>query len=84
MCAARPLGPQASPPPLPPLLAGALAVPAGLLPIWGLLSSRGAPLVVPLPEVVAALAVLPLLAMAGTLLFSRPIPDWSAFRSAAT
>jgi len=40
--------------------------------------------VVPLPEVVAALAVLPLLAMAGTLLFSRPIPDWSAFRSAAT
>ena len=66
------------------VLAGALAVPAGLLPIWGLLSSRGAPLVVPLPEVVAALAVLPLLAMAGTLLFSRPIPDWSAFRSAAT
>jgi len=66
------------------VLAGALAVPAGLLPIWGLLSSRGAPLVVPLPEVVAALAILPLLAMAGTLLFSRPIPDWSAFRSAAT
>ena len=66
------------------VLAGALAVPAGLLPIWGLLSSRGAPLVVPLPEVVAALAVLPLVAMAGTLLFSRPIPDWSAFRSAAT
>ena len=66
------------------VLAGALAVPAGLLPIWGLLSSRGAPLVVPLPEVVAALAVLPLLAMAGTLVFSRPIPDWSAFRNAAT
>ncbi len=66
------------------VLAGALAVPAGLLPVWGLLSSRGAPLVVPLPEVVAALAVLPLLSMAGTLLFSRPIPDWSAFRNAAT
>ena len=66
------------------VLAGALAVPAGLLPIWGVLASRHAPLVVPLPEVVAALAVLPLLAMAGTLLFSRPIPDWSAFRNAAT
>lgn len=61
-------------------LAGALAVPAGLLPIWGLLSSRGAPLVVPLPEIVVALVVLPVLAVTGTWVFSRPIPAWSAFR----
>jgi putative ABC transport system permease protein len=65
-------------------LAGALAVPAGLLPIWGLLASRGAPLVVPLPEIVVALAVLPVLAVTGTWVFSRPIPAWSAFRSSAT
>lgn len=65
------------------LLAGILAVPAGLLPVWGLLVSRGAPLVVPLPEVAVAVAVLPFLAMAGTFLFSRPIPSWGAFREAA-
>jgi putative ABC transport system permease protein len=62
------------------LLGGSLAIPAGLLPVWGLLASRGAPLVVPVPEILAALAILPLLAIAGTWLLSRPIPDWSAFR----
>jgi putative ABC transport system permease protein len=63
------------------LLGGLLAVPAGLLPIWGLLASRGYPLVVPVQEVVGAVALLPLLAIAGTWLLSRPIPDWSAFRA---
>ena len=62
------------------LLAGALAIPAGLLPVWGLLASRKAPFVVPVPEVIVAVVVLPLLATIGALLFSRPIPSWSAFR----
>lgn len=62
------------------LLGGVLAVPAGLLPVWGLLVTRKAPLVVPVPEVVAAVVLLPVLAIAATWLFSRPIPDWHAFR----
>jgi putative ABC transport system permease protein len=66
------------------LLAGALAVPAGLLPVWGLLASRGSPLVVPLPEITAALVVLPLLAVAATFVVTRPIPAWSAFRGAGS
>jgi putative ABC transport system permease protein len=66
------------------LLAGALAVPAGLLPIWGLLLSRGAPLVVPLPEIVAALAILPILVVVATFVLTRPIPSWSAFRGAGS
>jgi hypothetical protein len=57
-----------------------LAVPAGLLRVWGLLVTRKAPLVVPVPEVIAAVALLPVLAFAATWLFSRPIPEWSAFR----
>ena len=65
-------------------LAGVLAVPAGLLPIWGLLLSRGAPLVVPVPEIVAAIAVLPILAVASTFVFTRPIPSWSAFRGSGS
>jgi putative ABC transport system permease protein len=65
-------------------LAGILAVPAGLLPVWGLLLSRGAPLVVPVPEVLAAIAALPLLAVLATFLFTRPIPAWSAFRGASS
>lgn len=66
------------------LLGGALAVPAGLMPVWGLLASRQEPLVVPWPEIVAALAVLPLLAVVGTWLLSRPIPAWDAFRAPAS
>jgi len=62
------------------LLGGLLAVPAGLLPVWGLLLSRRTPLVVPGLEVVAVVALLPVLAIAATWLLSRPIPDWSAFR----
>jgi putative ABC transport system permease protein len=62
------------------LLSGLLAVPAGLLPVWGLLVARKAPLVVPVPEVIAAVALLPVLAIAATWLFSRPIPEWQAFR----
>jgi putative ABC transport system permease protein len=62
------------------LLGGVLAVPAGLLPVWGLLASRGAPLVVPLPEVIGAVAVLPVLAIGAAWLLGRPIPEWGAFR----
>jgi putative ABC transport system permease protein len=62
------------------LLGGILAVPAGLLPVWGLLVTRKAPLVVPVPEVIAAVALLPVLAIAVTWLFSRSISDWNAFR----
>lgn len=62
------------------LLAGILAVPAGLLPVWGVLTSLDWPIVVPLPEVIGALVVLPLAAMAGGLLLGRPLPEWAARR----
>jgi hypothetical protein len=62
------------------LLGGVLAVPAGLLPVWGLLASRGSPLVVPVPEVIGAVAVLPLLAIGAAWILGRPIPEWAAFR----
>jgi len=35
-------------------------------------------------EVVAVVALLPVLAIAATWLLSRPIPDWSAFRGRAS
>jgi putative ABC transport system permease protein len=63
------------------LLAGVLAVPAGLLPIWGIFVSRGSPLAVPVIEIAGAVLVLPLLAIASSWLLSRPIPDWNAFRN---
>lgn len=66
------------------LLAGILAVPAGLLPVWGLLASREAPFVVPIPEIVGAVIALPLLAIAGAWLLTRPLPDWAAFRGVTT
>jgi putative ABC transport system permease protein len=62
------------------LLGGVLAVPAGLLPVWGVLITRHSPLVVPGLEVVAIVALLPILAITATWVLSRPIPDWSAFR----
>lgn len=62
------------------LVGGLLAVPAGLLPVWGLLLSRGSPLVVPVPEVAGAVLLLPVLAILGAWLLSRPIPEWAAFR----
>lgn len=66
------------------LLAGILAVPAGLLPVWGLLASRDAPLVIPIPEIAGAVIALPLLAIAGAWLLTRPLPDWAAFRGVTT
>lgn len=63
------------------LLAGILAVPAGLLPAWGLLTSFNAIFVLPWLEVGAALVVLPVLAILAAWFLSRPIPDWNAFRS---
>jgi putative ABC transport system permease protein len=66
------------------LLAAVLAVPAGLLPVWGLLASRDEPLTVPWPEIALIVVVMPLVAIAGALLLSRPIPQWSAFRDVNT
>ncbi|MEX2546228.1 MAG: FtsX-like permease family protein [Chloroflexota bacterium] len=66
------------------LMAGVLAVPAGLLPAWGLLGSRGAPLVVPVPEIIAAAAILPLAGIVGALFLTRRIPAWSALRQAGS
>ena len=63
------------------LLAGVLAVPAGLLPIWGIFVSRGSPLAVPSLEIAAAVIGLPILAILSGWLLSRPIPDWNAFRN---
>jgi putative ABC transport system permease protein len=63
------------------LLAGILAVPAGLLPIWGIFTSRGTHLAIPTLEIAGAVLLLPLLAVASAWLLSRPIPDWGAFRS---
>jgi putative ABC transport system permease protein len=62
------------------LLAGVLAVPAGLLPVWGLVASRGSTLAVPTLEIVGAVLALPVLAVVSSWLLSRPIPDWNAFR----
>jgi putative ABC transport system permease protein len=62
-------------------VAGVLAVPAGLLPIWGIFTSRDAAMAVPGIEVAGALVVLPVLAVGFAWLLSRPIPDWNAFRS---
>jgi putative ABC transport system permease protein len=62
------------------MLAGVLAVPAGLLPVWGVLTSLDWPVVVPIPEVIGALVVLPLAAVAGGLLLGRPLPEWAARR----
>lgn len=66
------------------LLAGVLAVPAGLLPAWSLLASLRQPFTLPILEIVTALAVLPLIAVVGAWLLSKPIPDWNAFRGVTT
>jgi putative ABC transport system permease protein len=63
-------------------IAGSLAVPAGLLPVWGLLLPRGTPIVAPLLEIAAAMVVLPLAAVLGAALLSRPLGPWSAYRTA--
>jgi putative ABC transport system permease protein len=63
------------------LLAGLLGVPAGLVPAWAISVSLRMPFAVPALEVVAAIAVLPGVAILGAWLLSRPIPDWNAFRS---
>jgi putative ABC transport system permease protein len=65
------------------LLAGLLAVPAGMLPVWGLFSRDDYYTVaVPVLEIVGVLVVLPAVAMVSAYLLIRPIPDWNAFRSA--
>ena len=63
------------------LLAGVLAVPAGLLPAWGLLASLRMPFAVPTLEIVGAIALLPAVAVLGAWLLSRSLPEWSAFRN---
>lgn len=63
------------------LLAGLLAVPAGLLPVWGVFAGSDATLAIPTLEITGVVIILPIVAIAGTFLLSRPIPDWNAFRS---
>lgn len=63
------------------LLAGILAVPAGLLPVWGIFVSRGTHLEIPTFEIAGAVLVLPLVAVLGAFVLSRPIPEWNAFRN---
>jgi putative ABC transport system permease protein len=63
------------------LLSGILAVPAGLLPVWGIFLSRGTHLEIPTLEIAGSVLVLPLVAIAGAFLLSRPIPEWNAFRT---
>jgi putative ABC transport system permease protein len=64
------------------LLAGVLAVPAGILPVWGVLTGLKMPFVVPVPEILAAVVLLPFVAVVCAWLLSPPIPDWNAFREA--
>lgn len=59
-------------------LAGALAIPAGLLPALGVVRQQGYPVALPWPEIAIALVGLPLAALAGGLLLGRPLPEWSA------
>ncbi|MEO8274131.1 MAG: FtsX-like permease family protein [Chloroflexota bacterium] len=66
------------------VLAGALAVPAGLLPAWSLLASLRQPFAVPVIEIAGAVVALPVIAVLGAWLLSKPIPDWSAFRNVTT
>lgn len=62
------------------LLAATLALPAGLLPVWGLYASRNQAVALPLPELIVTIVLLPVVAMLGGLLLSRSLPPWSAFR----
>jgi putative ABC transport system permease protein len=56
---------------------GLLAVPAGLLPVWGVLLSRGVPIVIPGPEILIAVVGLPVLAVLGGLLLSPSLPAYA-------
>jgi putative ABC transport system permease protein len=60
---------------------GLLAVPAGLLPVWGVLLSRGIPIVVPGPEILIAVVGLPALAVLGGLLLSPSLPAYAERRA---
>jgi len=62
------------------LIAGVLAVPAGLLPAWGVLLNSAWPVALPVPEIVGAIVVLPLMAVLGGLLLGRPLDEWATRR----
>jgi len=51
------------------------------VPAWSLLASLRMPFAVPTLEILAAVALLPAVAVAGAWVLSRPIPDWNAFRN---
>lgn len=64
-------------------LGGLLAVPAGLLPAWGVLTIiPTVEMTLVWPPIVAAAVVLPLVAVAGAWLLTRPTPAWSPHRVA--
>jgi putative ABC transport system permease protein len=56
---------------------GLLAVPAGLLPVWGVLLSREVPIVVPAPEILVAVLGLPVLAFVGGFVLSPNLPRYA-------
>jgi hypothetical protein len=60
------------------VLGAILAIPAGFVPVWGVLTPRDYPIVVPVPEMVGAVVLLPLAAIVGGLLLGRPLPERSA------
>lgn len=65
-------------------LGGVLSVPAGLLPVVGLLrAASGIPLVVPWGSIAMVGIGTPVLAVVGAWLLTRPAPSWTASRSAA-
>jgi putative ABC transport system permease protein len=64
-------------------LGGVLAVPAGLLPVFGLLcSASDIELVVPWGSLALVGLGTPLLAVAGAWVLTRPSPAWTAYRAA--
>lgn len=62
-------------------LGGALAVPAGLLPAWGVIQTAATfDLVVPWGAIGVVALGLPAVAVVGAYLLTRPSPPWTAYR----
>lgn len=61
-------------------LGGLLAVPAGLIPVWGATRFTGLPFVIPLPVLAVVALGVPLLAVAGAWSLTRPAARWLAYR----
>ena len=65
-------------------LGGLLAVPAGLLPVWGLLATTdGIPFAPSWSTIAVAVLGLPAVAVTGAWLLTRPAAPWAAYRRPA-